>query len=135
MRSFSVFCFSISSSSVLSLINSSRLEEYCSNIRNMESMMLVFFPLLTFLNCREIKGIQRKAENIRILSSKVIPTAYQSILLFGVVVIQEPMSVISVFNLITFNNCSVKIFVILQKNASVKNCYWTLTYHIKNVKC
>lgn len=50
VSSFSVFCFSISSSSVLSRMSSSRLEEYCSNIRNMESMMFVFFPLLMFLN-------------------------------------------------------------------------------------
>lgn len=49
-RSFSVLCFSTSSSSVLSLIRSSRLELYCSNILSMESMMLVFLPLLINLN-------------------------------------------------------------------------------------
>lgn len=52
VSSFSVFCFSISSSSVLSLISSSRLDEYCSSILSMESMMLVFFPLFMFLNWR-----------------------------------------------------------------------------------
>ena len=46
----SVFCRSTSSSSVLSLIRSSRLEEYCSNMRSMELMMLVFFPLVMLLN-------------------------------------------------------------------------------------
>ena len=61
MRSFSVFCFSISSSSVRSLISSSRLDEYCSSMRSMESMMLVFLPLLMFLNwgravCRGGRG-------------------------------------------------------------------------------
>lgn len=51
--SFSVLCFSASNSSVLSLIRSSRLELYCSNILSMESMMLVFLPLLINLNCPE----------------------------------------------------------------------------------
>lgn len=57
--SLSVFCLSTSSSSVLSLIRSSRLEEYCSNIRSIESMMLVFFPLVMLLNCRLRKGGKR----------------------------------------------------------------------------
>lgn len=47
----SVFCLSTSSSSVLSRIKSSRLVEYCSSMRSMESMMLVFLPLLIVLNC------------------------------------------------------------------------------------
>lgn len=55
VRSFSVRCFSISNSSVLSLIRSSRFEEYCSSIRNIESMMLVFFPLFISLNCKRIQ--------------------------------------------------------------------------------
>lgn len=50
MRSRSVFCFSSSSSSVRSRIRSSRLLEYCSSIRSMESMMLVLRPLLMLLN-------------------------------------------------------------------------------------
>ena len=55
VSSFSVFCFSISSSSVRSLISSSRLDEYCSSILSMESIMLVFFPLLMFLNWEDGK--------------------------------------------------------------------------------
>ena len=55
VSSFSVFCFSISSSSVRSLISSSRLDEYCSSILSMESIMLVFFPLLMFLNWEDRK--------------------------------------------------------------------------------
>lgn len=54
-RSFSVRCFSISNSSVRSLIRSSRFEEYCSSMRNIESMMLVFLPLFISLNCKRSK--------------------------------------------------------------------------------
>lgn len=53
VSSLSVFCFSISSSSVRSRMRSSRLLEYCSSMRSMESMMLVFRPLLMLLNCQE----------------------------------------------------------------------------------
>lgn len=49
---FSVLFLSTSSSSVRSLIRSSRLELYCSNIRNMESMMFALFPLLIPRNCK-----------------------------------------------------------------------------------
>ena len=59
----SVFCRSTSSSSVLSLIRSSRLEEYCSSIRSIESMMLVFFPLVMLLNWgREPEGVRYTCE-------------------------------------------------------------------------
>lgn len=53
--SLSVFCLSTSNSSVLSLIRSSKLDEYCSNIRSIESIMLVFFPLVMLLNCQHEK--------------------------------------------------------------------------------
>lgn len=56
--SLSVFCLSTSSSSVLSLIRSSRLDEYCSNMRSMESIMFVFFPLVMLLNCSVIEKKQ-----------------------------------------------------------------------------
>lgn len=48
--SFSVLFLSISSSSVRSLIRSSRFALYCSNIRSMESMMFAFFPLFMIRN-------------------------------------------------------------------------------------
>lgn len=50
--SFSVLFLSTSSSSVRSLIRSSRFELYCSNIRSMESMMFALFPLLMPRNCK-----------------------------------------------------------------------------------
>lgn len=53
--SLSVFCLSTSNSSVLSLIRSSKLDEYCSNIRSIESIMFVFFPLVMFLNYQHKK--------------------------------------------------------------------------------
>lgn len=53
--SLSVFCLSTSNSSVLSLIRSSKLDEYCSNIRSIESIMFVFFPLVMLLNCQHEK--------------------------------------------------------------------------------
>ena len=56
-KSLSVFCLSTSSSSVLSLIRSSKLDEYCSNMRSIESMMLVFFPLVMFLNCHKNRDV------------------------------------------------------------------------------
>ena len=60
--SLSVFCLSTSSSSVLSRIRSSRLDEYCSNMRSMLSMMFVFFPLLMLLNCNKKKKNQKGME-------------------------------------------------------------------------
>lgn len=57
--SLSVFCLSTSSSSVLSRIRSSRLDEYCSNMRSMLSMMFVFFPLVMLLNCNKT-GLELK---------------------------------------------------------------------------
>lgn len=58
--SLSVFCLSTSNSSVLSLIRSSKLDEYCSNMRSIESIMLVFFPLVMLLNCTMKEMRQRR---------------------------------------------------------------------------
>lgn len=58
MSSRSVFCFSSSSSSVRSRIRSSRLLEYCSSIRSIESMMFVLRPLLMLLNYNNRKQVK-----------------------------------------------------------------------------
>lgn len=65
--SLSVFCLSTSSSSVLSRIRSSRLEEYCSNMRSMLSMMLVFLPLVMFLNYNKERML------LKLISTKEAP--------------------------------------------------------------
>lgn len=74
-RSFSVLCFSTSSSSVRSLIRSSRLELYCSNILSIESMMLVFLPLLINLNWVN-KGVRHHLDTDKDYRKKSNPIQY-----------------------------------------------------------
>lgn len=72
----SVFCLSTSSSSVLSLIRSSKLEEYCSNMRSMESMMLVFFPLVMLLNCHMERKTQLCPPSYRLTCENIQTCVY-----------------------------------------------------------